>query len=240
MNQVAGFGAETPGASRTVVSAMSAPPALSDLSDQEVVALARLGRQDAYGELLRRYQGRVLRFLTHMVHDRDLAEDLTQETFIKAFGALDSFRPERPFSPWIHKIANNVGMDHFRLIEREDEALEDPLYGITPGTPRATGMEMPTLIGDTPTPPPRVDPVEVREALLQALERVTWQYRRCYVMHELQERSYDEIAETLGMSESTARSYVSRARKQLDRILGPQRASWEHHSPQPPETPSIA
>jgi RNA polymerase sigma-70 factor (ECF subfamily) len=209
---------------------MSTPPALRELSDRDVVARARLGREEAYGELLRRYQRPVCKFLSHMVQDQDLAEDLTQETFVKAFRALDTYLPERPFSPWLFKIANNVGMDHFRAMEREDQALEDPLYAITPGTPRATGIEMPTGISDTPTPPPRVDPLEFREALLQGLERVSTQYRRCYVMHELQERPYDEIAEVLGISESTARSYVSRARKQLDRILGPQRGSWEHDS----------
>ena len=200
------------------------PPALSDASDQEVVAWARLGREDAYRELLRRYQGPICTFMYHMVHERAVAEDLTQETFVKAFRALDSYRPERPFSPWIHKIANNIGVDYLRRMQREARWLEDPLYAITPGTPRATGIQMPERTDSTPAPAPKVDLREFRAALERALQRLSGEYRRCYVLHDMDERSYGDIAEALDMPESTVRGYVHRARKQLKEMLDPEHA----------------
>ncbi|HSE28074.1 MAG TPA: sigma-70 family RNA polymerase sigma factor, partial [Gemmatimonadales bacterium] len=80
------------------------------LSDQEVVARAREGREPAYRELIRRYERPVFSLIFRMVRDRELAEDLTQETFVKALNAVESYRPEFKFSSWIFKIANNAAI----------------------------------------------------------------------------------------------------------------------------------
>ena len=103
---------------------MSPPPPLSDASDQEVVALARERREDAYRELLRRYQNPVFKLIQHLVHDRALAEDLTQDTFVKLVQSLDRYDPKRKFSAWIFRIANNTALNHLRRKQLDTLALD--------------------------------------------------------------------------------------------------------------------
>src|SRR5258705_7784131 len=97
---------------------------LQPLSDQEVVALARAGQQAAYRELLRRYERPVFSLIYRMVRDRALAEDLSQDTFVKVLNALDSYRPEYKFSSWVFKIANNVAIDQLRRRELNTLSLD--------------------------------------------------------------------------------------------------------------------
>ena len=92
-------------------------PALNTLTDQEVVLLARAGQERAYRELVRRYERPIFSLLYRMVRDRELAEDLSQETFVKALNAIESYRPEYKFSSWLFKIANNAAIDHLRRRE---------------------------------------------------------------------------------------------------------------------------
>ncbi len=104
--------AETHAAKRTVVTSMSKLPNLSEASGQEVVAWAREGDEDAYREMVRRYSPPVFDLVYRMVGHRELAEDLTQETFVKPFRALDRHGPERKPSAWILRIANNTAIDY--------------------------------------------------------------------------------------------------------------------------------
>ena len=87
---------------------------LATLSDQDVVLQARDGRQAAYRELVRRYERPIFSLIYRMVRNREQAEDLSQETFVKALNAIESYRPEYKFSSWIFKIANNTAIDHLR------------------------------------------------------------------------------------------------------------------------------
>src|ERR687897_16385 len=93
---------------------MPEEPEWTRLTDQEVVLLARSGREAAFRELVRRYERPVFSLLYRMVRDRGLAEDLAQETFIKVLNGIRSYRPEFKFSSWIFKIANNAAIDHLR------------------------------------------------------------------------------------------------------------------------------
>ena len=83
-------------------------------TDHELVAFARTGSEKAYRELLGRYERPVFSLVYRMVRDRELAEDLAQETFVKVFNHLDSYNPKFKFSSWIFKIANNLAIDTLR------------------------------------------------------------------------------------------------------------------------------
>jgi RNA polymerase sigma-70 factor (ECF subfamily) len=87
---------------------------LAGLSDPAVVAEARKGSEAAYRELLTRYERPVFSLIFRMVRDRETAEDLAQETFIKVLNNLDRYSPEFKFSSWLFKIANNLTIDHLR------------------------------------------------------------------------------------------------------------------------------
>ena len=92
------------------------------LTDQEVVRHAVIGREAAYRELISRYQRPVYSLIFRMVRNRELAEDLAQDTFVKVLNAIESYRPEYKFSSWIFKIANNAAIDHLRRRSRGDHA----------------------------------------------------------------------------------------------------------------------
>ena len=87
---------------------------LSNLPDADVVALAQRGREDAFRELVRRYERPVFSLIFRMVRDSATAEDLAQDTFIKVLNHIDKYRPEFKLSSWLFKIANNVAIDHLR------------------------------------------------------------------------------------------------------------------------------
>lgn len=90
----------------------------SDAPDHELVQSAADGDQQAFNELHRRHSPAVRRAIEHLVHDPDLADDLTQDTFLKAFKKLGKFRPDARFAPWILKIANRVALDHLKREKR--------------------------------------------------------------------------------------------------------------------------
>jgi RNA polymerase sigma-70 factor, ECF subfamily len=182
------------------------------LTDQEVVLLARSGREAAYRELVRRYERPVFALLYRMVRDRELAEDLAQETFIKALNAIESYRPEFKFSSWIFKIANNAAIDHLRRRELDTLSLDGSPHAETPEAMQATALQ----IGARQESP--LDAVEARElggAIEAAIGRLRPEYRSCILLRHVEGRAYEEIAEILNLPLGTVKTYIHRARNEL-------------------------
>lgn len=215
---------------------MSPPPALSDLSDQEVVALALLGREEGYRELFSRYQVTVYQFIHRRVCDAAEAEDLTQATFYKAFRALASFKPELSFEPWLLTIARNTAVDHQRRQQIKTLSLQGSPFADTPELIEATALQVPDRSDPSPTPRPRVNPEAFLAALKRATRRLPRNYRRCFQLHVIEERSYEEVAEVLDLPVETVRTYTHRARKQVGDALLPQLESMLEASTPPPTT----
>jgi RNA polymerase sigma-70 factor (ECF subfamily) len=197
---------------------VSAPLALTTITDQEVVSRARAGFEDGFRELIRRYQRPVFSLIYRMVRDRELAEDLSQETFVKVLNAIDSYRPEFKFSSWIFKIANNAAIDHLRRRELDTLSLEGAPDATTPDRVEATALQ----IGDHAES--ALDELEARElgsAIEQAIEALRPEYRSCILLRHVEGRSYEEIAEILELPLGTVKTYIHRARAQLKQALGP-------------------
>jgi RNA polymerase sigma-70 factor (ECF subfamily) len=189
------------------------PPDLADASDHAIVAAARDGRNDAYRELLRRYQGPIHTLIYKVVKDREAAEELTQDTFVKLLEGLPDYRGEGEFSTWIFKIANNRALSHVRRTKPHVFSIDDLADVPAPGRSGKT----PGNSGRTPTTDDRR---AIRRAVERAATRLTGLKRRCFTMHDLKGRSYDDIAEALGLDPGEVRRYVHRAREQLKRTLG--------------------
>ncbi len=191
---------------------MPEEPEWTRLTDQEVVLLARGGREAAYRELVRRYERPVFALLYRMVRDRELAEDLAQETFIKALNAIESYRPEFKFSSWIFKIANNAAIDHLRRRELDTLSLDGSPHAETPEAMQATALQ----IGARQESP--LDAVEARElggAIEAAIGRLRPEYRSCILLRHVEGRAYEEIAEILNLPLGTVKTYIHRARNEL-------------------------
>jgi RNA polymerase sigma-70 factor (ECF subfamily) len=191
-------------------------PELAARTDQEIVALARGGEEAAYRELVRRYERPLFSLLYRMVRDRELAEDLAQETFVKALNAIESYRPEFKFSSWIFKIANNAAIDHLRRRELDTLSLEGSPHAETPEAIEATALQ----IGDRQESP--LEEVEARELggeIEAAIAKLRPEYRSCILLRHVEGRAYEEIAEILGLPLGTVKTYIHRARNELRREL---------------------
>ncbi len=180
------------------------------------MALARTGHEPAYRELIRRYERPIFSLVFRMVRDRELAEDLAQETFVKALNAIESYRPEFKFSSWIFKIANNAAIDHLRRRELDTLSLDGSPHAETPEAMEATALQ----IGNRLESP--LDAVEAKElgsAIEAAIGQLRPEYRSCILLRHVEGRAYEEIAEILNLPLGTVKTYIHRARNELRQSL---------------------
>lgn len=129
----------------------------AQLDDKELAALAARGRELAFRELLSRYERPIFSLVYRMVRDRTLAEDLAQESFVRAFNAIRSYKPRYKFSSWIFKIANNHTIDHLRKRRLETVSIDGSPHALTADEEAQTRL----VVESTGEPPDRY--VESRE-----------------------------------------------------------------------------
>jgi RNA polymerase sigma-70 factor (ECF subfamily) len=192
-------------------------PLTPTTTDQDVVLAARRGSDAAYRELVRRYERPIFSLIFRMVRDRELAEDLTQETFIKALNALASYRPEFKFSSWIFKIANNAAIDQLRRREVDTLSLDGSPSAETPDAVEATALQVGSK-GESP-----LDEMEAREiggAIEEAIGKLRPEYRACILLRHVEGLAYEEISEQLNLPLGTVKTYIHRARNELRLYLG--------------------
>jgi RNA polymerase sigma-70 factor (ECF subfamily) len=194
------------------------PPALDlfNLPDADVVALAQQGRESAFRELIRRYERPVFSLIYRMVRDRELAEDLAQDTFIKVLNHIDRYRPEFKLSSWLFKIANNVAIDHLRRRHLDTISIDGSPHAQTPDAIEATSFDVAVQQESA------LDELEARElgtAIERAIAGLRPEYRSCIMLRHVEGRSYEEIATTLDLPLGTVKTYIHRARHELRRAL---------------------
>jgi RNA polymerase sigma-70 factor (ECF subfamily) len=184
-----------------VASSKPSPELLTE-EEHRLVRAAQGGERPAFAALVERYWERLYRWLYHLTHDRHAAEDLTQETFLKAFAHLGRFRPGTNFRAWLFRIAHNTFANQCRA-ERRREALPDDL------------------------PDPERGPVEQalsREALrglAAAVNRLPTEYRAALLLRVEEGLSFRQVADVLNLTEETARWRVFKARQLLLNLLTP-------------------
>jgi RNA polymerase sigma-70 factor, ECF subfamily len=159
--------------------------------DPQVIRAAAQHDHAAFGEIVRAYQAHVWRFLRHQLGDDALAEDLTQETFIRIYRKLHTFQFRSKFSTWILNIARNAGTDELRARQRRAR-----------------------LVNALSVPAPQRDPT-LRVEISDAIEGLTPKLREALLLVELFGLTYRETADVLCIPEGTAKRRVFDARKQL-------------------------
>jgi RNA polymerase sigma-70 factor (ECF subfamily) len=189
---------------------------LATMSDQDVVLEARAGRQAAYRELVRRYERPIFSLIYRMVRNREQAEDLSQETFVKALNAIESYRPEYKFSSWIFKIANNVSIDHLRRRELDTLSLDGSPHALTPEAIQASALQL----GDRQeTALEELEAKELGGEIERAIATLRPEYRSCILLRHVEGRPYEEIATMLDLPLGTVKTYIHRARSELRQAL---------------------
>ena len=170
---------------------------MNALSDRDLIVRARRGESEAFGELVSRHQSGVFNVCYRLLHEHGEAEDLAQETFMRAYDRLHTFDLEREFGPWIRRVAANLCLNYL-----ESRRVTAPL-----DEERDADQ---TLLPEAVT--------EVRERSEQiraALSSLPPHYRVVVELRHYQELSYDEIAKELDMPLSDVKSHLFRARKIL-------------------------
>ncbi len=194
------------------------PPALdlANLPDADVVALAQRGREAAYRELIRRYERPVFSLVFRMVRNRELAEDLTQDTFIKVLQHVDRYRPEFKFSSWLFKIANNVAIDHLRRRQLDTVSMDGSPHAMTSDAVESTSFD---VSANDESALDRLEAKELGTAIETAIAQLRPEYRACILLRHVEDRSYEEIAATLDLPLGTVKTYIHRARHELRGLL---------------------
>ncbi len=195
----------------------AASPPFAELSDPAVVAQARKGSEAAYRELLTRYERPVFSLIFRMVRDRETAEDLAQETFIKVLNNLDRYSPEFKFSSWLFKIANNLTIDHLRRRRVDTISIEGAPDAVTAESARATSI---TVVSAGESPLEELESRELGTAIERAIGQLRPEYRACIVLRHVEDKSYEEIAEIVKLPLGTVKTYIHRARHELRAALG--------------------
>jgi RNA polymerase sigma-70 factor (ECF subfamily) len=171
-----------------------------------LLARARGGDLAAFEEIVRRYQRRVYGVALRIVRSHAAADDVAQEAFVRAWRSLDRFEIGRPFGPWVCRIAANLAVNHVRSpLAREDPLPEDREAAAAPASdPLGSLLD-----------------AEAQEVLDRALGSLPAEQRAVFVLRTVEEMSYREIAEALGLSPGTVMSRLFRARERLARSLAP-------------------
>lgn len=181
-------------------------------TDAELVAEALRGHQEAFRELVVRFERPVYSLVVRMVQDPATAEDLAQEVFIKAFRRLDTYDPQRKLASWLFKIAHNTTIDHLRRNAPDTV----PLEGDRSETEEGRGGLAAVLADESlEDPSAAAERKDMARSLERAIARLRPEYREVVVLFYLEGASYQEICEAVGLPLGTVKTNLHRARKEL-------------------------
>ena len=178
-------------------------------STEELVARVRAGDEEAFRLIFNRYSRPVLSFIFDMVGDRALAEDLAQETFVRAYRGLSGLREETKLSTWLFAIAKNCAREQLRTRRRNEGNVEldaEPAFEL-----RDQGQTPSGVLLDK----------ELSGVIQRALQKLDEDKRTVFTLKVLQQRSYEEIAEITGFSVGKLKTDLHRARAEMRKRIGP-------------------
>jgi RNA polymerase sigma-70 factor (ECF subfamily) len=182
------------------------PPDLTGFGDEsEWIAAAQAGDRSAFARVVNAYWDRLYRWLYHLTRDRHRAEDLTQETFMKALAAMKSFRAGSNFRAWLFRIGHN----NFVNLKRAERKNTQPANDEPPAADTAAGPM--TTAADR----------EALEKVAKAIQELPTDFRMALMLKAEEGMNYREIAAVLKTTEETARWRVFKARQKLAKVLSP-------------------
>ena len=189
---------------------------LEDLGDSAVVQSFLDGDQRAFGELVRRYDNRLLNFVYRTVGDRERAQDLVQETFVRVYRHLARFDQSKKFSTWVYTIASNLAKNELRNRSRNPLVLFQTIKGTWDDDDRPLQFE-----DTTARPDDLYRKRHLRELVAETVAKLPAHHREVFVLRELEGKSYEEIAEITDCNLGTVKSRLNRARNAFAEIIEP-------------------
>jgi RNA polymerase sigma factor (sigma-70 family) len=182
--------------------------------ERALVSRAQAGEVEAYDELVRRHQERVYATIYHMTSHHEDAADLTQETFVKAFRALKSFKGDSSFFTWLYRIAVNKTINHLKQRKHRGQVSLNDLDVNAENDP-----DLVALVSER-TPRREASLRELQERLNMAMQRLSEEHRMVVTLHDIQGLKHEEIAGIMKCNIGTVRSRLFYARQQLQAFLG--------------------
>ena len=189
---------------------------LKTLDDSDVVAAFLAGEERAFQELVQRYQTRLLNFIYRTIGDRERAEDLVQEVYIRVYRHIHRFDRSKKFSTWIYTIASNLAKNELRNRSR------NPLVLFQTIKKNWEDEDRPLQFEDTTTRPDDLYRKRHLRALVEdTVAKLPEHHREVFVLRELEGKSYEEIAEITDCNLGTVKSRLNRARNSFASIIEP-------------------
>ena len=189
---------------------------LGELSDAEVVQASLDGDSRAFGELVHRYDQRLLNFVYRTIGDRERAQDLIQETFVRVYRHLHRFDQSKKFSTWIYTIASNLAKNELRNRSRNPLVLFQTLKKNWDADHRPLEWE------DTQDKPDDLfRKRHLRSKVEEAVSLLPEHHRVVFVLREMEGKTYEEIADITGCNLGTVKSRLNRARNNFAQIIAP-------------------
>ena len=176
----------------------------ASVSDARLIEEVRRGERDAFGQLVRRYEARLINVIRRFVHNLESARDLAQDTFIKAYERLDQFDPSRRFGPWLFRIGVNLSLDSIRQRKRR-------------GWLALFSQRRDERPVDLPTRDPRLA-LDLEQEVQKVLEMIPEKYRMVLILRDLENFSTSEIAAITDRKEATIRWRLAEARREFQRL----------------------
>ena len=185
-------------------------------SDKALAAKVSGGDERAFRELMTRYEKPVFSLVYRMVRDRGLAEDLAQETFIRAYTNIGSYNPSYKFSSWIFKIGHNLTIDHLRKKRLDTVSIHGAPDALTEDEQARTSLDLEDT-GELPDT--YVENLELGSQIERAISQLRPEYRTATLLRHVEGYSYQEIATIMDLPLGTVKTYIHRARLELKEAL---------------------
>jgi RNA polymerase sigma-70 factor (ECF subfamily) len=186
----------------------SESPVEGSASSDSLIARCLAGDQDAWEAIVRQHWRRVFNVAYKFVGKHDEAEDLAQDIFLKIFRSLATFDRRANFQTWLISVSRNLCIDHYRSVRKERETVDRHVEAADVAAAAADAG-----------PHRALERRDLRALLREAFERLPPALRTAVLMRDIQELSYQEIAERLGLPEGTVKSRINRGRLELGRQL---------------------
>jgi RNA polymerase sigma-70 factor (ECF subfamily) len=183
------------------------------LRDPDIRVMLRVRDDDpvAFAELVELYQHRLVSVMHHLVGNKEEAEDLAQEVFLRVYRVRKKYRPRAKFSTWLFTIANNLALNALRRRQRKPAVRLD-VRDSGPLGPRPAEQ---LVLDPTDQPGDRLDQQELAEVIRQALEGLNERQRMAVVLNKFEDMNYSEIADVMDLTTKAVKSLLSRARHNL-------------------------
>lgn len=200
------------------VSAKKRLETFEERSDEDLIQIVAQGERAAFDVLVQRHKVRLFNYLLRLLRDPTEAEEVAQETFVRAYVNADKYRTVAKFSTWLYTIGTNLVRNRIRKFKSTPKLLSISWSRGEDEDDDRSGIDLPD---DSDLPDRVLEKDEVHKLVAQGIERIPTKYREAFVLREINHFTYEEIADITGLKLGTVRSRINRGRGHFRDVMGP-------------------